>query len=412
MRKSLILLAFALPLAFAQKVAINQEAIVVNPNPAPNFNVSVSLNKDRTGNDRPVYQLGDSVQISVRVSQSAYVYLFSVKPNGEITQILPNHYDQQGEDNYLRAGETRVFPPEHSRYSFSIAPPEGLSKVIAVASKVRLDTRQLAQFKSGQNFATSNIGQEGFVRAFGIIVRPVPQQDWVTDTALYYVGSRPQQQPSTATLRIDSNPQQGRAFVDGNFVGYTPTTYQTRPGRHDIRVTRTGYVAFQTSVDLRPGATQTVSANLRPLQRTGTVSFDSQPRGASVYLDGRYVGSTPIGRMSVPAGSHSVRFSLGGYRDANLSFDLAGGQDRQVNVRLSPASGALLIRDNVGGALAFVDGRQVGTIANGSGLLRVEDIDPGMHELTLVAPGYHTYVTGFSVQAGQTTQLYASQSHF
>lgn len=407
MRKFLALLAFALPLAFAQKIVVSPEAIVVNPNPAPDFNVHVSLDK---GGNRPVYNLGEHVRIKVRVSQTAYVYLFSVKPDGEITQILPNRYDQQGRDNRLRAGETREFPPSNARYSFTIAPPRGLSKVIAVASKRQLDTSQIAQFKSGDPFASGSGGQEGFVHGFAIVVKPLPQQDWVTDTALYYVGSEPQQ-PAFGNLRIDSSPQGANAYVDGNFVGTTPTTFGTHPGRHDVRITLNGYEPYQASVDLRPGQTQSVRAQLRPVRRTGTVSFDSVPRGASVYLDGNYVGSTPTGRMSVDAGSHTARFTLSGYGDDQVSFRLASGEDRQVSATLHRASGTLVIQANVGGAQVFVDGRQVGVIPSGSGRLSVPDLEPGQHELTLVAPGFRTYVSGFDIQPGQTARITASQSH-
>lgn len=408
MRKFLILFALALPLAFAQKIVISPEAIVVNPNPAPNFNVDVTLDK---GGSRPVYQLGENVQISVRVSQSAYVYLFSVKPDGEITQILPNRYDQQGQNNRLAAGETRTFPPANARYSFSIAPPQGLSKVIAVASKQQLDTRDIAQFKSGDNFASGSGGQDGFVHGFAIVVKPVPQQDWVTSTALYYVGNEPKQ-PAFGNLRIDSSPQQAQAYVDGNYVGTTPTNFGTHPGKHDIKVTKDGYETFETSVNLRPGETQSVRAQLQPIRRTGTVSFDSNPRGATVYLDGNHVGSTPTGRMRVDEGTHTARFTLPGYQDSNVRFNLSRGDDRQVSTSLQRAFGTLIIQANVGGATAFIDGRQIGTIPNGSGRLTVPNLDPGQHELTLVAPGFRTYVSGFSIQSGQTVRLSASQSQF
>jgi hypothetical protein len=407
MRKFLALLALALPLAFAQRIVISPEAIVVNPNPAPNFTVTVSLNKSGS---RPVYQMGESVQISVRVSQSAYVYLFSVKPDGEITQILPNRYDPAGQSNLMNAGESRTFPPANARYSFTIAPPKGLSKVIAVASKRQLDTREIAQFKSGDTFASGTGGQDGFVHGFAIVVKPVPQQDWVTSTALYYVGNEPQQ-PAFGNLRIDSSPRQAEAFIDGDFVGYTPTNFGTHPGRHDIRITKDGYEAFQTSVNLRPGETQSVHAQLQPIQRTGTVSFDSAPRGAQVYLDGNYVGTTPTGRMSVDAGSHTARFTLPGYQEGRVSFELSSGEDRQVSTGLQRASGTLIIQANVGGAMVFIDGRQIGTIPSGSGRLSVPDLEPGQHELTLVAPGFRSYVSGFTIISGRTAQLSANQSH-
>lgn len=408
MRKLLTLLALVLPLAFAQKIVISPEAIVVNPSPAPNFKVSVSLDK---GGAQPVYQLGENVHITVRVSESSYVYLFSVKPDGEITQILPNRFDQEGQNNRLGAGESRTFPPANASYAFTVAPPRGLSKVIAVASKRQLDTSQIARFASGSSFASGSGGQEGFVHGFAIVVRPVPQQDWVTDTVLYSVGSVPQT-PSSATLRIDANPQGSNVYLDGAFVGTTPLRISTHPGRHDIRVTRDGYEPYQTSLDLRPGDTRSVKAELRPIRQTGTVTFDSEPRGAAVYLDGAYVGTTPTQRMTVDSGSHNVRFTLNGYLDASLGFQLSSGQDRLVSTGLRAATGTLLIQANVGGALAFVDGRSVGTVPSGSGRLTVPDLEPGNHELTLVAPGFRTYVSSFDIQSGQTTQLAASQSRF
>jgi hypothetical protein len=404
-----VLFATLLPLALAQRIVVSPEAIVVNPKPG--FNVDVWLDRDTTGNDRPEYQVGDGIHVSVRVSESAYVYLFSVKPDGEITQILPNQYDDSGRDNYVQAGQTRVFPPSGSRYTFNIAPPRGLSKVIAVASKDRLDTRELATFHDNSGFASSNIGQEGFVKGFAIVVRPIPQNDWVTDTALYYVGDKPQT-PAFATLRIDSSPRGAEVVVDGEFVGYTPASYGTRPGRHDVRLTLDGYEPFETNVQPRPGETVSVNPTLRPIVRTGTASFTSSPRGADVTVDGRYVGTTPTGSITFDQGQHTARFTLDGYEDQGVVFQVARGADRRVDATLRRAQGSLEVQANVGGALVFVDGRQVGTIASGSGRFSLDGLDPGSHELTVVAPGFRTYVTTFDVRSGRASEVRVRQSRF
>lgn len=179
----------------AQGFEVSPQAIVVNP--APSFGVDVWLDRDASGAGTPVYEVGDQVRIGVSVDEASYVYLFDIRPNGEVTQIFPNRYDGQ---NYLRAGETRTFPAAEARFVFNIAPPRGLSKVVAVASKSQLDTSQLARFQLEADFATSNIGEQGFIQSFAIVVRPVPQQGWVSDTALYHVGAQsapvlPQPQP-------------------------------------------------------------------------------------------------------------------------------------------------------------------------------------------------------------------------
>ena len=186
--------------AFAQGFEVSPQAIVVNP--APGFGIEVWLDRDASGAGTPVYEVGDQVRIGVTVDEVSYVYLFDIRSNGEVTQIFPNRFDS---DNLLWPNEVRTFPPAQARYVFDIAPPRGLSKVVAVASKDELDTSQLASFRREADFATSNIGEEGFIQSFAIIVTPVPQQSWVTDTALYHVGARPQPaapqpQPALAPL--------------------------------------------------------------------------------------------------------------------------------------------------------------------------------------------------------------------
>ena len=44
----------------------------------------------------------------------------------------------------------------------------------------------------------------------------------------------------------------------------------------------------------------------------GTLYVDSNPRGATVLLDGRKIGVTPISLAEVPIGSHVLRVELAG----------------------------------------------------------------------------------------------------
>lgn len=52
-----------------------------------------------------------------------------------------------------------------------------------------------------------------------------------------------------------------------------------------------------------------------PRRETGTVRINSEPPWAQVYLDGAYVGLTPL-LQEVPAGGHWVEIRLEGYRTA------------------------------------------------------------------------------------------------
>jgi hypothetical protein len=45
----------------------------------------------------------------------------------------------------------------------------------------------------------------------------------------------------------------------------------------------------------------------------GTVSVDSYPRGADVFLDGKLIGTTPMPATQVPSGAHVLRLERDGY---------------------------------------------------------------------------------------------------
>jgi Domain of unknown function (DUF4384) len=205
-------LTFAFSAVFAQpRITVSPQTIVVNP--VPTYGVEVFVDKDSSGSGSPSYQIGEAISIGVRVTEAAYVYVFNVRSTGEVIQILPNRYDQDGQNNYLQAGETKYFPPRGARYAFNVDGPNGLDKVIAVASRSQLDTHQLADFTGTGNFATSNIGQDGFAQTFSIVVTPIPQEDWVTDTAAFYVGSQatvpaptPQPAPQPTGVVLFQNP--------------------------------------------------------------------------------------------------------------------------------------------------------------------------------------------------------------
>ena len=389
------------------RIVISPQSIVVNP--LPSFEVDVFTDRDTTGDASPSYQIGENISVGVSVSEDAYVYLFNVRSNGVVDQILPNRLDQNGENNFVRAGQTKYFPPRNAGYNFQVDGPRGLDKVIAVASKDTLNTSQLARFNGEEDFASSSIGESGFADTLSIIVRPIDQDSWVTDTALFYVGSRPSA-PVYGSLNINSTPSGAEAYVDGQFVGYTPVRYGTRSGSRNVEVRLNGYETFNTSVNVQGGQRTPVNANLRQVVRSGTVSFNSNPSGATVSVNGQDYGSTPTGAITLDAGTYDARFSRNGYSDTSIRFTVNAGDDQDVNATLEAREGSVNVRANVGGASVFINGQEVGTVPNGTGLLNVGNLPSGSHELVVIAPGFRSHLSEFQIRGGQTTDVRVSQT--
>ena len=241
------------------------------------------------------------------------------------------------------------------------------------------------------------------------MVRPLPQDEWVTSTALYYVGRAPAQ-AAYGTLDISSTPRDAEVFVNGQFAGFTPLRWGERPGNVTVEVQRDGYQTTSQRVQVRPNTTTPVRFDLRPVAREGTVTFTSEPRGAEVFVGGRNVGRTPTGPVAFAPGDFTATFELPGYQTETTRFTVRDGRSTTVNQRLVAQRATLDVVGNVGGARVFVNGSEVGRLASGSGRLLVEDVQPGNVELVVIAPGYNTFLTTVRVEAGRVTSQRISQS--
>jgi eukaryotic-like serine/threonine-protein kinase len=131
---------------------------------------------------------------------------------------------------------------------------------------------------------------------------------------------------------VRSTPEGARVAVDGHDAGTTPATIRdVAHGSHTVRVTRDGYVEEERKVAItaaRPAQTLTIELARPPaaaqaaarggavspgLNGPGGLTVDSRPEGASVFVDGKMVGTTPLTIDSVAAGEHSIGLTREGY---------------------------------------------------------------------------------------------------
>lgn len=194
MKKPVILLAltasllgaFAGPALAAPK--LGAQSIIVNPVPTT-LQARVWVDRDPSGSATPTYRVGEAITLYTSVNEDAYVYLFNVNPDGSADQILPNRISA---GNRVRAGQPRAFPAPRDRFTFDVAGPQGLNRVLVVASRRPLNLDELSSYRQGEGFATVKpTTTPGFAQALSIVVNPVaqpaPQQDWTSDTATYSV---------------------------------------------------------------------------------------------------------------------------------------------------------------------------------------------------------------------------------
>ena len=85
------------------------------------------------------YGDGDSLVLTVEVTEDAYVWVFDTGTSGKVHQIFPNRYE---DDNFVRAGDPIAIPRQGADYQFLVSHPKGVELLTVIASK---DSTPLAQ---------------------------------------------------------------------------------------------------------------------------------------------------------------------------------------------------------------------------------------------------------------------------
>jgi len=76
--------------------------------------------------------------------------------------------------------------------------------------------------------------------------------------------------------------------------------------------------------------------DVAPQNYAGTIYVDSRPRGATVLIDGKPMGTTPVSIPGIPIGSHVIRLELADHRPWTSSTSVAAGEQARVTGSLEP----------------------------------------------------------------------------
>jgi TonB family protein len=138
----------------------------------------------------------------------------------------------------------------------------------------------------------------------------------------------------------------------------------------------------------------------RPLKSGGgsiELRIETEPEGASIWVDGLDVGKSPLALPSVAPGPHLVRVAAEGYAPAELRLQtVAGMPTPPLRFVLAPTAALLAVRTNPPGATARLDGRKIGVTPLEAGFIK-----PGSHDLRIELKGYITQARQIVAEAGR-----------
>jgi hypothetical protein len=140
---------------------------------------------------------------------------------------------------------------------------------------------------------------------------------------------------------------------------------------------------------------------LIPPATTGSVIVTSRPEGATVYLDGQFLGITPVVESGIEPGVHAILVEKDGYEPWDSGVTVRVGQSSSVSARLVPLFGVIDVRSVPSGASILLDGTFAGSTPR-----LIDGVIPGTHVVTITKEGYNPADVTAYVSAGGRTLVY------
>jgi hypothetical protein len=241
---------------------------------------------------------------------------------------------------------------------------------------------------------------------------------------------------------------QVKVYLDSTEVA-TDTPFLARdmtPGVHTLRVERPGYEEVEKRFELALGTRMVMELSLRKVQEPppdkppgsivppgptggekppvktelGVLIVDSDPAGATVFLNGKKVGRTPLRLTDVkPQEKAKVHITQKGYRSGSKTLEIKPGEEHEVRLVLAKAgtvrkpprpadtakaSYGYLVANTRPWSKVYVDGKYTG---------RETPIPPdkklrltvGKHKVVFETPGGKRYAFEIEVETEKVLKL-------
>jgi formylglycine-generating enzyme required for sulfatase activity len=167
--------------------------------------------------------------------------------------------------------------------------------------------------------------------------------------------------PNWSGVSISSIPADAAVQVDGRPQGRTPIELELAAGAHDIEISADRYKPWQGRVEVNAGRPLTLpEVRLEPAD--GRLAIRSRPTGASVIVDGRYVGQTPVEVGIAPGKEHEIQLSKSGYERASQKVTVASGEVKGLELALTAQEGVVHLTVEPADAELIVNGTGRGKV--------------------------------------------------
>ncbi len=204
-------------------------------------------------------------------------------------------------------------------------------------------------------------------------------------------------------LEVKSKPSGAKVYMDGKEAGETPVILSgVVPGRHQIRVIKEGYDPFEV-MEVLGVERKEIIATLKKTVRGGDLVVHTAPPGASIYLDGKLVGTSPYDGKGLSPGTYRIRVIKEGFETWERVENVEAGKRVEVIAQLKVKVADLEVRSEPPRATVYLDGKNMGETP-----VTLSGVRAGQYSIRVVKEGYHPYEERVELIGGDRKTVLAS----
>lgn len=188
--------------------------------------------------------------------------------------------------------------------------------------------------------------------------------------------------PGNGTVEFAVEPTGAQLTLNDRDEYKTPVRLrELSPGTYSWRLDADGYEPASGEFTFETGVNLLIVQELQSSR--GRFSVASRPEGASVFLDGELVGTTPLELEGIAPATHQVLLELKGHAAVIRTVDTSDGSKGVVDARMPESGASLTVKTNSSDAAVRLNGVKVGEGRR----VRVPELERGRYDLTVSEPG-------------------------
>ena len=189
--------------------------------------------------------------------------------------------------------------------------------------------------------------------------------------------------PAWGQMQFTTIPAGAELYIDERLIGQTPVTAEVLETGSQLKVTLAGYKTYTQQVSVKAG-TSAQQPPIALIVADGTLQIDSSPSSASVTINNKFLGTTPLEVALAPFTQHRVELFLEGYLKASQLTQVQPEKTSKLAINLVPNIGSIAFTVSPADAQILVDNRNQGS---GS---RTLSLTAKPHSVSIQKQGYET----------------------